>query len=229
MLSPTSPKLIAYVGNITLTLNYTGLIAPIVKAMQEIAAISGTFETNLVAWLGSASNGIGDFFAKNIHGDTVAATQQLCIGQTCVSEAQLKTLLAQSAQGSGNSSANTPAASSTAPAISTTPVLSITGTNPATVNVGASYADWGATITAPTADKNLGIVTLVDGATTTQVIIDTSKPGTHTIVYSVTDQAGNVGTATRTVNVVDPFAGALASSTPASTSTSTAMTSSTQN
>jgi len=32
--------------------------------------------------------------------------------------------------------------------------------------------------------------------------IDTSQLGTHTIIYTATDQAGNTATASRTVNVV---------------------------
>ena len=35
-----------------------------VKAIQEITSIAGTFKTNLIAWLGSASNGLTDLFAQ---------------------------------------------------------------------------------------------------------------------------------------------------------------------
>jgi|GEM_PF-1552608 hypothetical protein len=63
----------------TLGLNYIGLIAPAVSAIQEIAAISGEFESNLIAWLGNASNGITDLFAENGH-----FSNELCVGSTCV-------------------------------------------------------------------------------------------------------------------------------------------------
>jgi hypothetical protein len=66
-------------------------------------------------------------------------------------------------------------------------MLKLNGENPANTNVGDQYSDLGATITGPTADKNLGITTLVDGATTTQITLDTTKPGEHTILYTVTD------------------------------------------
>ena len=85
---------------------------------------------------------------------------------------------------------------------------------PAHIHVGDTYADLGATITAPEQDKNLGIKASVDGGAQidlSAITIDTSIAGTHTVSYSATDTAGNTGTATRSVNVVDP---AAASSTP---------------
>jgi len=36
-----------------------------------------------------------------------------------------------------------------------------------------------------------------------EVQIDTATSSVHTILYSATDQAGNMGTAERTVNVTD--------------------------
>ena len=38
------------------------------------------------------------------------------------------------------------------------------------------------------------------------VVIDTALLGEHTVLYSATDNAGNVGEATRTVSVIDPNA-----------------------
>jgi len=75
------------------------------------------------------------------------------------------------------------------------------------VQVGATYDDLGATITGPQGDLNLGIEASVDGGATTtpdQIQIDTTQPGTHTVLYSATDQNGLTGTATRTINVVAP-------------------------
>ena len=56
------------------------------------------------------------------------------------------------------------------------PIISINGANPATITVGTTYADLGATITAPQADLNLGLTVVVDNATSTDgtVQIDTS-------------------------------------------------------
>jgi len=47
----------------------------------------------------------------------------------------------------------------------------------------------------------------IDGGATTsasQITIDTTQPGTHTIEYVATDQNGLEGTATRTLIVVVP-------------------------
>src|ERR1700674_4021008 len=76
------------------------------------------------------------------------------------------------------------------------PIIAINGDNPATVQVGSTYADLGATITGPTADLNLGIHTFVDGIATDPVVIDTSIPNTHIIEYVVSDSARLTSTTT---------------------------------
>jgi len=81
------------------------------------------------------------------------------------------------------------------------PVITINGSSTLSLNVGDIYTDAGAT-----AYDN------VDGDLTARIIstgtvIDTSVAKTHTITYTVSDTAGNVGTATRTVivnNVITP-------------------------
>ena len=78
------------------------------------------------------------------------------------------------------------------------------GANPASIQVGATYIDLGATITSPEADLNLGIQTFVNGVEMTPVRIDTSAAATDTIDYVVTDQNGLTSTSTRTVFVEAP-------------------------
>jgi hypothetical protein len=82
-----------------------GRITPlIVQAVQDIANISSTFEQNLIAWLGNASNGIDEFFAQvgNFHtvNSSTDNTQQLCLTDApndpaplCVTKSQLAALL----------------------------------------------------------------------------------------------------------------------------------------
>ena len=76
------------------------------------------------------------------------------------------------------------------------PVITILGDNPATVELGSSYTDAGATS---------------DGGETVTVsgVVDTNTVGTYSITYTSSDAAGNTSTATRTVNVVDTTAPVL--------------------
>ena len=83
------------------------------------------------------------------------------------------------------------------------PTITVNGNNPATLNVGDTYADLGATVT-DNVDENLGIRTFLDGMRVDQIQIDTSIAGEHRIDYVATDQAGNTSTSTRSVIVSSP-------------------------
>jgi hypothetical protein len=82
--------------------------------------------------------------------------------------------------------------------------LQVNGDNPATIQVGATYTDLGATVTGPTADLNLGITTYVDGTEMNPIQLDTTQAATDTIAYVATDQSGRTATSTRTVVVAAP-------------------------
>ena len=169
----------------------------------------------IVEWFANATNGIGKFFAGEVH------TKTICVGEagseTCLTKAELDALIANAAKGaagastpaggsSGGSGGGTPPAPGPIPATST-PQIQVNGKNPATINVGDTYADLGATITGPSEDLNLGITASVDGGASTSldaIHIDTASAGDHTIIYSVTDPAGNTGSASRSVSVVLP-------------------------
>jgi hypothetical protein len=97
------------------------------------------------------------------------------------------------------------------------PVITINGENPAHIHVGATYQDLGATITAPEADKNLGIKTFLNGKLVSDIVLDTSAAATDTIDYVVTDPAGLTATSTRTIIIEAPTESAA----PIDTSTST--------
>ncbi len=184
---------------------YNTMSALLVRAVQDIANLADAFKVKLIAWFGNAGNGIADFFADNVR-----ARNQLCVGSTCVNEAQLAALLANSASGAGgNGSPAAPGAEITPVNDTEPPTITILGNNPATVQVGDAYSDLGASVSDPStgsaqANENLGIKVSVNGGEEVElglIVIDTSLPGEHTIEYRATDQAGNVGTATRTVIV----------------------------
>ncbi|MGO4872420.1 MAG: immunoglobulin-like domain-containing protein [Roseiarcus sp.] len=168
--------------------------------MQDIANITSTFQQNLIAWLGSAENGIQDFYATVIHASTGNFSNELCVGSTCVTPAQFQAMVAaanQSSTAASPSTTGTPDSTSSPQA----PVIAINGANPAVIQVGAIYNDLGATITGPQADLNLGIKTFVNGLFASNIVLDTAQPATDTIDYVVTDSQGLTSTSTRTVIV----------------------------
>jgi hypothetical protein len=111
-------------------------------------------------------------------------------------------------------STTTPVVSTTTPVIviatpqvaTSTPVITIVGDNPATITIGTSYSDLGASVLETNPDgsvnNNLGLHYTVDGNIMTDISLDTSTTTVHTIVYSAVDGSGNWTYATRTVNVV---------------------------
>ena len=83
----------------------------------------------------------------------------------------------------------------------TAPAVTVTGTNPLTLEVAqdATYTDAGATAT----DASGTVTVVTTGSVNPQVV------GEYTKTYTSTDASGNVGTATRTINVVDTTAPTL--------------------
>jgi len=81
----------------------------------------------------------------------------------------------------------------------TAPVITLINGSPFTINVGNTFSDPGVTAT----DNNDGNLT---SSIVTTGSVDVNTIGTYTLNYSVTDAAGNIGTATRTVNVVSEVA-----------------------
>lgn len=77
-----------------------------------------------------------------------------------------------------------------------TPVIVLDGDDPFIVELGDTYTDPGFTAT----DDEDGDVTA--NVTVDDSDVDTEEIGEYSVEYSVTDEAGNVGTATRTVRVV---------------------------
>lgn len=196
-------------------LDYQGLFAPIVGSIQalasEVSGFADAFTTKELTFTRATGDEI----------DTqTARTQTLCVGSTCVTESQLKAMLAATGQASAESGAAQDASSNSSVASSTPPVIQVNGNNPAYVTVGDSYNDLGATITGPQADLNLGIKTFLNGALTSNIVVDTSAVATDTIDYAVTDQNGLASTSTRTVIIQAPQA-AVVSSSDASTSAAT--------
>jgi trimeric autotransporter adhesin len=195
LVSTTSPTSLTPDG--TLSLNYTGLISPIVSAIQELSADITSIENTIAGFAQS-------FTTHILTGDDVTANNELCVGSTCITPAQFQAMVAaaNASQSSGSSDASA-ADDSSDGATDTPPQIQINGDNPAVIQVGTTYNDLGATITGPQQDLNLGITTYVNGTEMSPVQIDTSVAATDTIDYVVTDQNGLTSTSTRTV-IVEP-------------------------
>lgn len=80
------------------SVNYANITPVLVQGMRELnlklTAIESIAQTvnpslrdSLIAWFGDVTNGIGKLFTHELHTDT------LCVGDTCVTESQLKNLL----------------------------------------------------------------------------------------------------------------------------------------
>jgi hypothetical protein len=215
---PILPDLVSQGPDGYYTLNYAGFTPYLVKAVQEIASITGVFKDNLVAWLGDASNGITRFFA-----DTITANKQLCVKNSdgtpvCVTGDQLAVVLAGSNQHSLQISDPTPP---TISGTTTPPSINIAGNNPATIQVGDTYTDLGAIVT-DNQGHSLGYKTFLNGALVSNIVIDISQIATDTIDYVATDSAGLTATSTRTVIIL-----AASSTPPTSPPTDTTTTSTT--
>jgi hypothetical protein len=162
LVSTTSPTALTPDG--TLTLNYVGLIAPIVRAIQALATELASLKQTIAGFADSFTT--KELTFTRATGDELTVkklnTQQLCATKAdgtavCVTGDQLAAVFAGT-----NATASTPAPSSgsATPAPDTAPpTITINGTNPAIIHIGDSYADLGATITGPQADPNLGIRT----------------------------------------------------------------------
>ena len=116
----------------------------------------------------------------------------------------------------------TPSLATTPPAVSPTPpegdiippTVSLNGAAEQTIDINAAWSDLGATASDPSTSSGQAgsgvvgdVMASINGSAAVvagQVTIDTSVAATHTIIYSASDAAGNVGTVTRTVTVSAP-------------------------
>jgi hypothetical protein len=176
----------------TLSLNYIGLISPIVSAIQALDQEISTLAATVAGFAQSLTTQVLNASQGNF-------SNELCVGSTCVTPAQFQAMVAAASASQSPGQDSGAATFDDSQATDTPPIIQINGANPAIVQAGDSYSDLGATITGPTADLNLGITTYVNGIETSPVQIDTSAAATDTVDYVVTDQNGITSTSTRTV------------------------------
>ena len=172
----------------TLGLNYLGLIAPIVEAIQtlstEVQSLTATVES----------------FAQSFTSKKITASQQLCVEKSdgtpvCITGDQLSNIVSGTPSVQISSPA-TPTISGT----TTPPSISVQGNNPATINVGYTYTDLGA-IAHDNQGHDLSYRTFINGVLSGNMLLDTSQIAKDTIDYVATDTWGNTSTSTRTIIV----------------------------
>ena len=98
--------------------------------------------------------------------------------------------------GTGNNSDNTAFINTLRNQDQDGPVITLLGANPANVSQGSVYTDAGAT--AFDAGDNASRTVTTSGS------VDTAVAGTYSLTFTATDSKGNIGRATRTVNVLAP-------------------------
>ncbi|MFM2414525.1 MAG: hypothetical protein RI911_218 [Candidatus Parcubacteria bacterium] len=177
--------------------------------ITDIFAAGFRVVTDFVAERITALNG----YFTNIFADK-ATTKELCVGEgeevTCITKTQLDALL------SGGSTAPAPDGGAAGGGIGTTLTIALNGASEQSVTVGAAWSDLGATATNNVGEIMVsvnGVAAIVAGTAT----IDTTTAGTHTLLYTATDESGTTATATRTVTVVAAVTSPAPEPTPEST------------
>jgi hypothetical protein len=100
------PELVSKGSTGYLSVNYAGITPVLVEAIRELdLKLTGiqnlsdeTFLSRMRNWFADTENGIGSFIAG-----TIRAKDQLCVGNTCVTESQLQQLLNNQNMNSENS------------------------------------------------------------------------------------------------------------------------------
>ena len=192
----SKPGLYILTYTVTDSQGYTTIVTRTVevKGVADIIApvmsLNGLNPTNLN--VGDSYNELGATSIDNIDGDITSGI--VITGTVDTTTPGTYTITYTSTDNAGNLSTLTRTINVNAPADITPPVMSLNGLNPTNLNVGDTYNELGATS-----------IDNIDGDITSGIVVtgtvDTTTVGTYTITYTSTDNAGNVSTLTRTVNV----------------------------
>jgi hypothetical protein len=175
--------------------SFSSVSTALKTALADAFSALGSLTEGGVRELGVAMHAtVGVFdkvFAREVH------TDKLCVGNTCVTQEQFVAMVAASQGGSGSvgGSGGSGGSDTTTP-----PTITINGNNPATIHVGDTYNDLGATVK-DNAGHDLTVHTYVNGSLLEPVTLNTSSAVTDTIDYVATDTWGNTSTSTRQVLV----------------------------
>jgi hypothetical protein len=220
-----NPHLVSYdEQNLPYSVRYLDIIALNTQAIQEmdlnlqtlasttassttqsesfVASFFNNLFVRIIQRLADATNGIVEILAN-----TFRAKEKICVDDQCLTKDDIRKLLEMV---QGQSPTGTPPTENPVPTTDVldteAPIITLVGNNPAVINVGDTYSDPGATVI-DNINQNLGYTISVDGGIAinpSELSLDTSTSTIYTLTFSAVDQAGNIGTATRTVEVVEP-------------------------
>jgi hypothetical protein len=184
-----------------------GVLAIVVKSLQELTDKVNTLAQGAVGQVGAIGAGIFERLTVGSSDRPIGITlyDEVTGVAHCLKVRNGITITsagvcpdAQAPENQNNNPENPPTEEPTTD--TTPPTITINGNNPANIFVGSVYADLGA-IFSDNIDQNLTTYTFLNGATTTDVVIDTATAGTHTVTYTAQDDEGNTASAERIVIV----------------------------
>jgi hypothetical protein len=162
--------------------DYEKMGALALQGVKELLDLSDAFKSSLIAWLASASNGIGDFLAKRGHFDELC-TKKSDGTEVCASGDQLAAILAGTAAGAP-AIGETNGAPASQPASNENDARTTSSTTPASLKVnGNNPAQWPLN---QIWNDNLGALFTNAGQSTTiysTTTVDTTLSGTTTLDY----------------------------------------------
>ena len=170
-------------NTVTRTVNVVDTTAPVIT-------LNGSSTVALV--VGDSYTDAGVTAIDAVDGDISA--NATTTGSVDTSTVGTYTLTYSVTDNSGNTATSSRTVTVSAAPDTTAPVITLIGSNPVTITVGAVFTDAGATTT-DNVDLNVPV--------TASSTVDVNTIGTYTVTYTATDSSGNVATpVTRTVNVI---------------------------
>ena len=195
-----------FTGNSTFTFTFVDLAGNTGSATATVTNIDTTAPTLVVVGSGSLTLSSGSTYTEsganwtdNVDGTGFVATP--FSGSVNTSQTGVYTLSYRYVDQAGNTGSTTRTVTVIPVPDTTPPVVTLIGSGSETVYSGATYHDSGATWT-DAYDNNSGTILAFNSGT-----LNMNQTGTYTIYYQHADAAGNTGSITRTVTVVDRFTG----------------------
>jgi hypothetical protein len=194
-------------GEVTLTVN-SPYVPPVTPAQDTTAPVISLIGSNPQTIIqGNAYTELGATASDNQDGDlTSRITRSINVNTNIVGTHYVTYSVLDNAGNSGTATRTIYVVSQASIPDTTSPVITLIGNSNITVEQGSTYSEAGATAT----DDRDGTITpiLISNNVNTNVL------GTYAVVYRVSDSAGNIATATRTVRVVDTTAPSITITSP---------------